>query len=469
MQIEIFFQHGWGFDRSIWQKEEFAIEGAQQLLQDRGYFGQPESSPFSIAETFRVVVAHSFGLHLIDFEHCSVVDHLAIIGGFYHFPDGPASHSLFQTMRFGLQTDPIGLLQKFYRRCGLSHVQLPKQVKTSLLVEELFKLEKSSLDLETVKKKCKTISILHGKKDRVVPYQKALQLCDLLPGSELQLIEDGGHALPFSHAAFCAAHISKAINNRPLKKQITSNFSLSAERYTSHGGVQKQAALGLITFLRKRKPSCSSLSILEIGCGTGFLTEGLIDLFLGQAMTISDISLAMVRKCQQRIGLLPQLTYQVCDGERVPTSEKYDLIVSGLTFHWFLRFESALIQLMSCLKEGGMICFSLLLDSSFNQWRQACTELNIPFSGNRLPSRSWISELLTQHHWAWSWEFSSVNQSFSSPLHFFQSIKNTGTSTSLENKQLPIKEFLRLLKCLDNKNRFFETNYDLLYVSLSNE
>ncbi len=92
--IEIILQHGWAFDRSCfagWMPHLGENPDCEILVQtpDRGYFGEVKLvKPFSNAQSVKIVVAHSFGLHLIPQEILQSADLLVLASTFSHFHGG---------------------------------------------------------------------------------------------------------------------------------------------------------------------------------------------------------------------------------------------------------------------------------------------------------------------------------------------------------------------------------------------
>lgn len=110
--------------------------------------------------------------------------------------------------------------------------------------------------------------------------------------------------------------------------------------------------------------------ILELGCGTGFLTRVLRDA-IGQARwTVSDVAPAMVDRV--RAGLDLDADYRVIDGEAVdPALGRFDLIASSLAFQWFADLPRAIGALAARLEPGGLLAFSTMAADSFPEWTAA--------------------------------------------------------------------------------------------------
>lgn len=115
--------------------------------------------------------------------------------------------------------------------------------------------------------------------------------------------------------------------------------------------------------------------ILEIGCGTGFLTEALIEAGLQGEWLITDIAPEMVERCRARVGAKQDgatLHFATLDGEHEsPSNGPFDLICSSLAVQWFDDAPAALSRLAEQLAPGGHLVVTTLAPGSFHQWRAA--------------------------------------------------------------------------------------------------
>lgn len=64
-----------------------------------------------------------------------------------------------------------------------------------------------------------------------------------------------------------------------LNKQVAENFGRSVSDYHKQAEVQKEVADRLIASLEPWRDILPPGPILEVGCGTGFVTQGLVDLY----------------------------------------------------------------------------------------------------------------------------------------------------------------------------------------------
>ena len=92
------------------------------------------------------------------------------------------------------------------------------------------------------------------------------------------------------------------------------------------------------------------LTVLELGAGTGKLTEQLVA--LGHDVHATDPDEAMLAKLQQR---LPDARVSQAPAEEIPAGDRtYDVVVSAQAFHWF-DLDRALPEVARVLKAGGRL------------------------------------------------------------------------------------------------------------------
>jgi malonyl-CoA O-methyltransferase len=142
-----------------------------------------------------------------------------------------------------------------------------------------------------------------------------------------------------------------------------------AEAYDSAAIVQRTAADRLAARIAGQ-PLPDRPRILELGCGTGLLTEALHRTIGPARWTVSDIAPAMVERARRRSGI--DADYRVIDGEAVPADlGPFDLIASNMAFHWFGDLPGALSRLARHLAPGGLIAFSTMAADSLSEWDAA--------------------------------------------------------------------------------------------------
>lgn len=231
------------------------------------------------------------------------------------------------------------------------------------------------------------------------------------------------------------------------QSQIEQNFSKYAYEYDKNALIHRHCAKQLMECLGLIHTPLVEGPILELGCGTGFVSQELLAKLPKRDFVISDISTSMLSICAQNLQIPRSATvrFQMLDGENVEASELYSLIISGLTFQWFQDIGQALKQCLAALKPKGLLAVSLLGSKSFPEWHQCCAELQIPCTANPMPDvyeleRIEMKTLIYQE---------KVPQIYPNALQFFKSLKKIGAGTNLNEEKLTPSQMRRLINYWD--------------------
>src|SRR5690606_16814265 len=232
--------------------------------------------------------------------------------------------------------------------------------------------------------------------------------------------------------------------------------------------LQKHCADRLMVFLSHHRSQIPQAPILEIGCGTGYVTLPLLPLTIPRPARITDISALMVAYCRRKCitnDLLPSgIDFQVLDGEMVSEKNHYAAIVSGLTFQWFLNFRASFRRLIDALAPQGFLFFSIFSDQSFPEWKAMCRKLGFPFNGNRLPSIEWIEEAASEKGATLQLTREKKTISFPSSMDFFKSLKSIGASTLVHKNHLSSHQLKALVRHWDSESYpDVKSTYEIVY------
>lgn len=227
-------------------------------------------------------------------------------------------------------------------------------------------------------------------------------------------------------------------------KSVADEFGRSSINYHQEAEIQQKVSEGLVASLRPWKQILPDGPILEIGCGTGFLSQRLISEFPTREINITDASEEMVSFANSHLEYSDsnRVNFDVFNPEiDILEEESYSLIISNFAAQWFEDTAYTMAKLSKALKKDGLILFSFPGNKSFPEWYQACLETGLPFSANPLPDTEEVVIKLSMEDVQVDYYENSLHQKFESSYDFFRHIKNIGASVSKTGKQLSAKAF----------------------------
>ncbi len=156
----------------------------------------------------------------------------------------------------------------------------------------------------------------------------------------------------------------------PDKAAVECSFSEAAILYDRYADHHRIIAKRLLEFIR---PDAAAGSILEIGCGTGILTEKLLDRFPDSNVTALDISLDMVDRCRSKLNLSRRLSFLVADAEEYCRGgDRYDLVVSSCSLQWFHDRRRFIESIYAMLEAGGSCLMAIPVRGMLHELVESC-------------------------------------------------------------------------------------------------
>nr|WP_283094755.1 malonyl-ACP O-methyltransferase BioC [Paenibacillus sp. ATY16] len=273
------------------------------------------------------------------------------------------------------------------------------------------------------------------------------------------------------------------------KTGIGRQFSRSANgSYDVHARVQRNMAKLLASSLKQwtKKGDKDELSILEIGCGTGKLTELLKREWPNASIIAIDMAPAMIKAAEERIGLgstNSRIHFLLGDAElwaaNAPASS-FDLVISNACFQWFSDPKRTLEHLERLLRADGLLAFATFgpntfheLHTSFDEAYQALGTEPQRHGLSFLSADQWREYLIEagfsairQEPMAWSEKYPSVRD-------FLYSVKAQGASASEAaqyGRNVSRHLFSAMYKAYENRFSVpggVKATYDVLFVKAS--
>ncbi|MDB5084910.1 MAG: biotin biosynthesis protein BioC [Bacilli bacterium] len=260
------------------------------------------------------------------------------------------------------------------------------------------------------------------------------------------------------------------------KRLVRKHFSLNAKQYDRYAEVQRYLADRLIERLTAKAGQCQL--ILEIGCGTGYLTKQLLNLYPDTKVVAVDLSEPMLEVAKDTVGYSGQVEFLCQDVESIELPNTFDLIVSSAVFQWLNDPFGTLGRLDRLLGPGGQMQFATFGNQTFRELHEsfALAEQSV---GND-PTEAHGQQFLAMDNWQ---EFLSLldyqdvdgvqeihEVEYPNVRSFLDNVRKTGANNATRTKQSIAVHRQILLKMMQEYEQQFRKNngicatYDLLIV-----
>ena len=229
----------------------------------------------------------------------------------------------------------------------------------------------------------------------------------------------------------------------PNKEIVRNSFSRSHSTYHNAAIVQSVMATELVREIAKYQ--CQFNRVLELGVGTGLLTDQLTSqvkietLFCNDLMDASNF---VKRDCQFIVG----------DAEKVDYPDHLDLITSNAVVQWFDDLPRFLKKSANHLNKGGLIAFTTFGPNNFKELRQVTGQGLDYFS---LPQLEKL--LLSDYDLVFSFETEQVLK-FKNIKGLLNHLKETGVN-GLNGKALSKSLYRQLIQNYSTENGFLNLTY----------
>ncbi len=218
------------------------------------------------------------------------------------------------------------------------------------------------------------------------------------------------------------------------KAAVASRFNRSAVTYDDHCRVQRLLAGRLMARLEAESPPGV---ILELGCGTGHLTQLMSSRFPGARILAVDFAERMIQLARRRVDG-ERVEFAVADAETAAFEpESFDVVVSNATIQWFDDPRSTFKRLAGVLRPGGVMLHSTFGPDTFCEWRSLFD--NDRASG--LPLRSageWAGVLAGAGLGRVGTAAGPVQLTYRGAGEFFTELNATGATCRPEGIQAPL-------------------------------
>jgi malonyl-CoA O-methyltransferase len=249
------------------------------------------------------------------------------------------------------------------------------------------------------------------------------------------------------------------------------NFGKAAEIYHQEAKIQQKVAEGLISSLLPWRELLPNGPILEVGCGTGFLSRKLIEHFPDKEFVITDASQGMLDFCKQELenqGLLSDnIKFEQLDANSFTAEDpKYGMVISNFAAQWFTDTAMVLEELSKSILPGGLLLCSFPGNHTFEQWYEHCLQLGLPYTANLMPDVEEVVVKLSMGPLQIDYYENDLFEEFGSSIDFFRHLKRIGASENMKGNSLSTKQFKLLLNHWDeNSQEKIKIKWHVVYLA----
>ncbi len=234
---------------------------------------------------------------------------------------------------------------------------------------------------------------------------------------------------------------------------IAKYFNRAAPVYDEAASVQSRVAQLLLRRAAISVPSPTT--ILDIGCGTGFVSIAAHKLWPKAKITALDHAYAMVRQTKVKAPCLQTI---VSDITEINFGSTFDLVLSSMMLHWIPNPYAELLRWRKWLKPKGRIQVSLLTEGSFQEWRELCKQASVKDGLWPMPRADFADHVDCQS------SSEIINIAYSSAHDFLQRLKITGAAMPQAGYRSLNPAAMRQL--LREAPKPFTVSYRVLYLEI---
>jgi malonyl-CoA O-methyltransferase len=153
------------------------------------------------------------------------------------------------------------------------------------------------------------------------------------------------------------------------KPKIKQAFSQSVLTYDDVTQLQRTVGKDL---LRNVQHFGLSDTLLDLGCGTGFLTAELLAMLPCKHMIALDMARPMLHAARAKLLNSNKVSFVCADAEQLSMAEhSVDTVFSNLMLQWCVDLNGVFAELARVLKPGGQLVFSIFGPQTLGELKQA--------------------------------------------------------------------------------------------------
>lgn len=238
------------------------------------------------------------------------------------------------------------------------------------------------------------------------------------------------------------------------KARIKQSFSTASVTYDNVAGLQRTVGKELLQSIDAAKLSGT---LLDLGCGTGFLTGELLAHSYHETTIALDIALSMLQTTQGKLVDQRDIIYVCADAEQLPLAgQSIDSVFSNLALQWCRNLGAVFTGIKQALKSDGQLVFSTFGPQTLHELKSAWAAVDNYNHVNAFYSEAQLKHFLQQA----GFKHIQIKTKFYTPRYdsvwtLMQELKHLGANHVIagRNKKITTKTAMQQMIAAYEKHR----------------
>ncbi len=219
------------------------------------------------------------------------------------------------------------------------------------------------------------------------------------------------------------------------KKTVRQHFERAANSYDAAAVLQKEVAKRLTERLDYIK--INPQRILDIGSGTGFITQDALKRYPKAEVIALDLAHAMAKKSKQCGSWLRKPRAICADAEQLPIkSDCIDLILSSLMLQWSNNLAETFRGFHAALAPNGLLLFASFGPDTLKEVRQSWAQVDdLPHTSDFADMHEIGDSLLQAGFIDPVTDMEIITMTYANVRQLMRDIKKIGASNSQSDRQ----------------------------------
>lgn len=247
------------------------------------------------------------------------------------------------------------------------------------------------------------------------------------------------------------------------KDLVRQSFNKAADNYDSASDFQQHTGQTLLSYITT---SLNNLTVLDLGSGTGFITEKIRQLYSSTHLISIDIAEKMLINAKRN----SQASLAICsDAENLAIkSNSIDMIISNLTLQWCMPIEKTLLETHRTLKPKGQFLFTTLGANTLKELKEQFNTIDDRPHINTFTNQATLEMHLNNSGFlVHSLTTQSIVWQYSSLYALMQRLKAIGAINLNEHRSKGLMgktKYKQLMESTKAISKTFSATYEVIYA-----